>query len=421
MIKSHQKAVHTNGYKINYRHTNSAYRKSGYNNYSKSGYNNYSKSGYNNHSNYSNYSKSGYNNHRNYGNYSRSGSDDHTDRRSSGWTMNDGWYANHNDRGYDNHTNSGGYTKSGYNNHTNSSAYSKSGYNNHTNSGYNNHSNSGYNNHTNTAAVNTTAETSRTPTNTTNKAPTAAGSAFSASRYYNSKSIKIVLDSITYTDDNTSAATKYRIYYQYCATQSGTYGNWTLLSEQTTKNYTWTATGLTAGWYKIGVTTYDNGSWSAIPSGSGWTYDHIENHPTNSVTASNNGTGYSNVRQDSTAYDTTYAAVSLPIRIYHYTAPTWNTDYYTKPNEDQVEGEVNNLLTAMGQTTITFTNRPIVSQFTIITWEDIQKMQQGTSTAYNLRKGTNPTYSTGGGQGEFIENQKIIDIQDLLTILGQGD
>ena len=70
MIKSHQKAVHTNGYRINYRHTNSAYRQSGYNNYSQSGANNHRNTGYNNHRNYSN--------HRN------SGSDDHTDRRSSG-------------------------------------------------------------------------------------------------------------------------------------------------------------------------------------------------------------------------------------------------------------------------------------------------------------------------------------------------
>ena len=393
MIKSHQKAVHTNGYRINYRHTNSAYRQSGYNNYSQSGANNHRNTGYNNHRNYSN--------HRN------SGSDDHTDRRSSGWTMNDGWYANHNDRGYDNHTNNGGYTKSGYNNHTNS--------------GYSNHRNTGYNNHTNTAAVNTTTETGRTPTNTTNKAPQVSGSTFANSRYYNSKSIKIILTSLIYSDDNTSTATKFRIYYQYCATQNGTYGNWTLLSEQTSTSYTWTATSLTAGWYKIGVTVYDNGSWSAIPSGNGWTYHHIENHATNAVTASNNGTGYSNVRQDTTAYETTYAAVSSPIRIYHYTAPTWNTDYYTKPNEDQVQGEVNKVLTAMGQTTVTFTNSPVVSNFTIITWEDILQMRQGTSTAYNLRTGNNPNYSTGGGVDEFIENQKIIDIQDLLTYLGTGD
>jgi len=393
MIKSHQKAVHTNGYRINYRHTNSAYRQSGYNNYSQSGANNHRNTGYNNHRNYSN--------HRN------SGSDNHTDRRSSGWTMNNGWYANHNDRGYDNHTNNGGYTKSGYNNHTNS--------------GYSNHRNTGYNNHTNTAAVNTTVETGRTPTNTTNKAPQVSGSTFANSRYYNSKSIKIILTSLIYSDDNTSTATKFRIYYQYCATQNGTYGNWTLLSEQTSTSYTWVATSLTAGWYKVGVTVYDNGSWSAIPSGNGWTYHHIENHATNAVTASNNGTGYSNVRQDTTAYETTYAAVSSPIRIYHYTAPTWNTDYYTKPNEDQVQGEVNKVLTAMGQTTVTFTNSPVVSNFTIITWEDILQMRQGTSTAYNLRTGSNPNYSTGGGVDEFIENQKIIDIQDLLTYLGTGD
>lgn len=398
MIKSHQKAVHTNGYRINYRHTNSAYRQSGYNNYSKSGANNHSNSGYNNHRNYSN--------HRN------SGSDNHTDRRSSGWTMNDGWYANHNDRGYDNHTNNGGYTKSGYNNHTNS--------------GYSNHTNTGYNNHTNTAAVNTTVETGRTPTNTKDEAPKVSGSVFSNSRYYNSKSIKILLNSLSYTDDHSTAAAKYRIYYQYCATQNGTYGNWTQLSEQTSTSYTWNATALTAGWYKIGVTVLDNttankGTWSAKPSGNGWTYDHIENHPTDAVTASNNGTGYNNVRQDTTEYETTYAAVSSPIRIYHYTAPTWNTDYYTKPNEDQVQGEVNKVLTAMGQTTVTFTNSPVVSNFTIITWEDILQMRQGTSTAYNLRTGSNPNYSTGGGVDEFIENQKIIDIQDLLTYLGTGD
>ena len=75
----------------------------------------------------------------------------------------------------------------------------------------------------------------------------------------------------------------------------------------------------------------------------------------------------------------------------------------------------------MGQTTVTFTNSPVVSNFTIITWEDILQMRQGTSTAYNLRTGNNPNYSTGGGVDEFIENQKIIDIQDLLTYLGTGD
>lgn len=68
MIKSHQKAVHTNGYRINYRHTNSAY----------------GRSGYNNHTNYGNYARSGYNNHTDRSSYSRSGRDDHTDRRSSG-------------------------------------------------------------------------------------------------------------------------------------------------------------------------------------------------------------------------------------------------------------------------------------------------------------------------------------------------
>ncbi len=397
MIKSHQKAVHTNGYRINYRHTNSAY----------------GRSGYNNHTNYGNYARSGYNNHTDRSSYSRSGSDDHTDRRSSGWTMNGNWYANHNDRGYDDHTDRSTYTKSGYNNHTNRSAYSRSG----------------YDNHTNRAAVNSTAETSRTPTNTKNEAPKISGSTFPTSRYYNSKSIKILLNSLSYSDDNTSTATKYRIYYQYCATQNGTYGNWTQLSEQTALSYTWNASNATAypgGWYKIGVTVYDNGSWSAKPSGNGWTYDHVEDHPTNGVTAANNGTGYQNYRQDSTKYETTFAAVSSPIRIYHYSSPAndsdnntnWNTDYYSVENIEQVQDETNKVLSAMGQSTITFTNTPVVSNFTIITWQDMQELRSGVTTAYQLKTNTAPTLSP---QSDWIENQKIIDIQDLLDILGEGD
>ena len=350
MIKTHQKAVHTNGYRINYQHTNTAHRDSS--------------------------------------SHSNSGSDNHNNASTSGWTMSCGWYARHTDYGYSNHSNS--------------------------------------NSHSNTAAVNTTKETSRTPTNEVNKSPSVTGSTFANSRYYNSKSIKIDLSSLSYSDVENNTRQSFRIYYQYSSSQNGTYGNWQLLSEQTATSYKWVATSLTAGWYKIGVTVYDGNSWSAAPSGSGWTATHEQRFTAGSVTASNGGTGYTDVVEDNTTYDTTYAAVSSPIRIYHYSSPAndsssstnWNKDYYTKGNIDQVQTETNKVLTAMGQTNITFTNAPVVSQFTIITWADMQQLRSGVSTAYNLRKGSNPTLSA---QTDFIENNKIIDIQNLLDLLGEGD
>lgn len=349
MIKSHQKAIHTNGYQINYRHRNAYGQSTG----------------------------------------SDSHSDSHTDRRSSGWSMNDGWYANHNDRGYDR----------------------------------------GYSNHRNTRHTNSTTETGRTPTNTVNKAPTIVGTTFPKSLYYNSKNIKIDLSSLAYTngDNNTvTSANSYKIYKQYCETQNGTYDNWQQLSEQSSLIYNWNATELTAGWYKIGVTAYDGGSWSAEPNGNGWKAAHSQLYTSGSVTASNNGNGYTKIIDDKTDYDTTYAAESSPIRIYHYSSPAnddnnetnWNTDYYTVDNIEQVQRETNKVLGAMGQNTITFTNTPVVSNFTIITWQDMQELRSGVSTAYQLRKDEVPSLSA---QTDWVENQKIIDIQDLLDILGQGD
>lgn len=183
-----------------------------------------------------------------------------------------------------------------------------------------------------------------------------------------------------------------------------------------------------------------SGSWSAIPNGNSWTYDHVETYTTS--TGSNYETVAEDVI-DTTNADTVSVYQTDPIRIYHYTVPaSLNTDYYTKENMDETREEVNKVLTAMqndqtGTIAMTFTPE-IVSNFTNILWNETDQLRDGISAANNLRNGkewptsnaewvntgthtTYPTTFNGYTDGKQINSQNIIDIQELLEILNRGE
>ena len=366
-IKQH--VVHANGYTINYHYINTNV----YTQYTK---NNYNRSGYSAYSNRSNWGE----NWRKYSNWA-----DWRDTWSDG-----GWPNTYGNGGWSEHRN--GYSNGGYGAYSNHTNYTQA-------ANQNSYSKATY-----------TEETGRTPQNVINAGPTLSGNPTPNSGIINRNVVTLDWNGVTYGDDGTSAATKYRVYYSYCATQNGTYGNWTLLSEQTAKTYNWTITNVAKGYYKIAVTAYDGASWSALPSGATWTFHYIDN-----TTAS------THVDPGSTIKTISYA-LGGPVKIVHYDPPTWLNEYYTKAAMDQLVEETNKARTAFDLSSYSFTTTSYVSNFTIITLQDFADLNTANNQTYNLYKGTNYTFTSGintsgATNSQQIVNQAITDIRNLIDHL----
>ena len=240
--------------------------------------------------------------------------------------------------------------------------------------------------------------------NTVNYSPKLAnGSALLTSSQYGTATITIDLSKLTYTDTESNAATKWKIFKAF-SSNGTSFGAWTQLAEISTKSYTWTVTSETAGYYKIAVTVYDGYSWSALLSNGSFVAHHIENGNVNT-----------------TAYDTISYAESSVFKIVHYTPPTWLTDYYTVAQMDQLKTEVNKARTSFGLQSYTFTTASIVADFTPITAKDIQELQTAANDVYKSEKGSDYTFADKINNTDtnktVIVKQNLIDIQNLLDSL----
>ena len=428
--KIQQHVIHANGYTINYKYINTnVYTQYTKNNYSQSGYARYSNQ-YKQNTGYARYSDQ-YKQNTGYARYSNQyAQDTGYTRYSDKWDENWSKYANWQDwpdtwtdGGWPNTYTNATYSQykdesSGYSAYSNHAKYTN-GY-----SAYSNHANytNGYaavSDHTNyTQAanqnsynkVNYTQEVGRTPQNVTNNGPTLSGAPSPNSGILNRDTVTLDWSGVTYSDNNTTAATKYRVYYSYCATQNGTYGNWTLLSEQTAKTYNWSIKDVSKGYYRIGVTAYDGGSWSALPTGNTWTFHYI-----------NNTTAAVHVDPGSTIKTISYA-LGGPIKIVHYDPPTWLNEYYTKAAMDQLVEETNKSRAAFDLSGYSFATTNYVANFTIITLQDFKDLNTANNETYHLYKNTNYTFTSGvdtdsATNSQNIVNQAITDIRDLIDHL----
>ena len=243
--------------------------------------------------------------------------------------------------------------------------------------------------------------------NTVNYSPKLAnGSALLTSSQYGTATITIDLSKLTYTDTESNAATKWRIFKAF-SSNGTSFGAWTQLAEISTKSYTWTVTSETAGYYKIAVTVYDGYSWSAILENGTFKAHHIENGNVNTNT-----------------YDTVSYAESSVFKIVHYMPPTWLTDYYTVAQMNQLKEEVNKARTSFGLSSYTFTTASIVADFTLIKANDIKELQTAANDVYKSARGSDYVFTDAIDSSDVnktkIVSQNLKDIQNLLDNLVDG-
>ena len=116
--------------------------------------------------------------------------------------------------------------------------------------------------------------------------------------------------------------------------------------------------------------------------------------------------------------DTITYAESGVFKIIHYTPPTWITDYYTKPQVDQIVTEINAARTAFGLSSYTFTTTDYVKDFTLIAAQQMNEFHAAANDVYKAAKGSNYTYTnTKVTTGQEIIRADMRDIQDLLSRL----
>lgn len=265
--------------------------------------------------------------------------------------------------------------------------------------------------------TNYTQATTRSDFNTVNKSPSVAwGSATPAGGIVGTNSITINLTNMTYSDTESNAVSKYRIYYSYSSNDSS-YGAYTLLSEQTGKTYTWNISSLSTGYYKIAVTAYDGNSWSALLNSAktGWTSDYKKG------TAPTAGTNQQVFLVENKDYETITYAISPAIHVVKYKPPTWIANPYTKETHDQLMTEINKARADVGLTAYTFTNASIVKDFTIITENDIQELRTSSNAVYKNVQGKDYTFTNALSDSDINKTtrrgQDVLDIQTLLTNL----
>lgn len=297
----------------------------------------------------------------------------------------------------------GSYTETKYG--ARGGSYSRGGY-----YAYGNHIDSNPQQYSqNYSQANYTKETGRTQQNVVNRSPALSSSPTPNSGLLNRDVVVINWSGVGYSDDNTSSASKYRVYYSYCTTSNGTYGNWTQLSEQTGTSYSWTITNVAKGYYKIAITAYDGATWSALPSGNSWVAHHITN-----TTAT--------TKIENTSYDTISYALGGPIKIVHYNPPSWLNEYYTAAAMNQLVQETKKARSAFDLSGYSFTNDNYIGNFTIITLQDFKELDAANNETYKLYKGSNYSFksgvnTSGASNAQEIKNQAIIDIRDLLNHL----
>lgn len=266
------------------------------------------------------------------------------------------------------------------------------------------YSKSGYNQ--GTQHTNYTQLTGYTQTNTVNRSPKITGTVGNTGVYGKTNYISINA-TLTYSDTENNARSKTRIYYAYSSNGSS-WGNWTLLVEQTATTYRWNISNANTypnGYYKIAVTVYDGNSWSALPSGTTFVVNHIEKGQT-ATNAYNNDISW---------------AYSAPFRIVHYTPPTWLGEIYSAQRFNQVESEIGKARTAFGLGSYTFATTNAVSNLTIINASDLNQFKTASNAVYSNSTGSNYSFSHTPAKNAEIKNAAITQIQTLLEKVNKGD
>jgi len=236
-----------------------------------------------------------------------------------------------------------------------------------------------------------------------NLSPLASGGgAGLATGTYGTPTITFDMANITKSDPENNAITKYRIHTAYSA-DGTTFGAWSLLTEISTTTYTWTVTSVTAGFYKVAITVFDGSTWSALlnDAGTGWTADQVA------------AAGTYNANKDTITY-----AVSDVFKIIHYTPPQWITDYYTVPQVEQIVTEIGKARSAFGLSSYTFSTANYISNFTIISSDQMNEFHSAANDVYVAAKGSNYAYThTTVSPEDEIKNVDMRDMQDLLDNL----
>lgn len=285
------------------------------------------------------------------------------------------------------------------------------------------------NSYSRSTAYTKTSVTYTKTTNTNNVSPTITGTVGSGQPNWANNTLLINLSSLSYSDNENNAKSGYRIYYQYRSSSSGSWGTWniiganesTLTSKTTTSNsYSWNISSLAQGYYRLAVTTFDGTTWSAILN-SGKT--GFTNHHRQLLSASDTTSGSTRTVvtvTDTQANEATSYALSSQFSLFKYVPPTWLTNPWKKETIDQLRSEINEARTTFGLSEYTFSNIPVVSDFTIIRTSDITEAQ----TAFNAvsstaGKGT-PTYSkTPTSNKTDVSTNPIQELQNLLNNLSK--
>lgn len=386
-IKQH--GVHTNGKTVTTYYQKANYTQGSYSkaNYTKGSYNkaNYTKGG-------SGHSK--WNEHNNWGDW----------WDAWGRCNQTGGSCRDNDYYSQSYSNSGSYSKS----YSNSGTYSKS---------YSDYGQS-------TTTYNET-------TDQNNKSPQIpSGIPTSGTPNWGTNKLTIDLTSIDYSDPESNAKAGYRIYYNYKSSTNESWGTWTLIGANestynsattTSTSYDWNITNLAQGYYKIAVTVFDGNTWSAILNTA---KTNFTNHHRQAFVESDTGAS-SNPRTIKTAIDklvseTTYYAESSQFSLFKYVPPTWLTDPWKKATIDQLREEINTARETFGLTTYTFSNIPVVEDFTLVRVTDITEAQSAVNEVLSAAGKPIPTYEkTPTLNNTEVSIDPIAELQNLLDSLSK--
>ena len=103
--------------------------------------------------------------------------------------------------------------------------------------------------------------------------------------------------------------------------------------------------------------------------------------------------------------------------IFRYTAPDWLTDQHKKATLDQAYTEVNKARAAFNLSEYSFTNTPIVIDFTWIKADDMAELV--TASNEIAKKANKNAISNSAVKGEDIAETTLQRIQNLLDSLGE--
>lgn len=269
-----------------------------------------------------------------------------------------------------------------------------------------------------------TTSTSTTPYDSTNPNPTLSLTGKQWNQFnLGQNTIVFNLGNIGFQDAD--GIKKYRIYKQ-----QKNDSNWDLVTETQSSSYILDISTWPIGQYYFAVTAYDGFTWSADWNGSAWVNDHKEeltskeDRSVKEVTESNTNT----TKQLTTIKTTTATekpsvevapcyAISNIISTYKYTAPIWLQDPFAEETTLQLQAELVELDKLCNLPSGTYSNSPVVNNFTIIKLNDITEMQQELNKIYKQFDKTATFKTYNQNQQKISTKEAIAELQTLISKL----